>query len=742
MRLRTKLLVGVGILLLALVALMYSLPTYFIRKDIYQASEKIHALLMEEHNELIRSQAVWLKNTLGRIKQNINSLLYLLYEEPTFSSKLVFSPSNSDLNVWNSAATLSGYDPSIGFIQIHSPEEKKSAVITPQWSQIYTIDKAVTKEKVALFSLRGTQDSDKIIEFVGIPLPQKFQTEAGYTLYALIDPTKRQEEQKVLEEEIKNIAPTGLSDSLLHAPEPIYRHEEEGNVYHWAIKIDLLRTLTPLFVEGLSVDENTTLVVPEGIARLDRTGNGYAILTQKLYHTEPLFNDIVFYEQHQPPPLSPPVANSNVIISDKSGQYLYLGTTLLVDKTYITVGVTLNNLLEQLALASNKAILVHLKEGNWLGFDEDGTQFTKERMDQIVAAGLKDQKRGVLQVGNDSFYYARIGSQDEGNLTFFDLRGTGQNESILSTLMSLEETLSSRISIQLSLIAILAMTLILIFVARIAIGVIRPVRQLAMATELVVAGRYGEVVLPSVGKRKDEVAILTHSFDAMVKGLQEREKIRGVLDKVVSKDVADEILRTQIHLGGEDRVVSMLFSDIRGFTRITENISPQLTIDILNQCMTKISRVIEGEGGVIDKYVGDEVMAIFGAPTTHPDHALRAVSTGLLMIETLKKWNEKRLQDGETLIEMGIGVHSGLVVAGNMGAEDRLNYTVLGANVNLASRLCDIAHPNQLIISEATLAQPNVGESFYVEALEPITLKGFSAPIQIYEVKGFKWEEV
>jgi adenylate cyclase len=186
----------------------------------------------------------------------------------------------------------------------------------------------------------------------------------------------------------------------------------------------------------------------------------------------------------------------------------------------------------------------------------------------------------------------------------------------------------------------------------------------------------------------------------------------------------------------------MLFCDIRGFSTLTADLSPQKTIQLLNACMTKVSRVIEGEGGVIDKYVGDEVMALFGAPASHPDHALRAVSTGMLIVETLKKWNEARVKAGEQIIfEMGIGIHSGLVVAGNMGAEDRLNYTVLGSNVNLASRLCAVAKRNQLIISAATLAEPNVKESFYTRSLPPITLKGFVEPVQIYEITGFKWEK-
>ncbi len=322
-----------------------------------------------------------------------------------------------------------------------------------------------------------------------------------------------------------------------------------------------------------------------------------------------------------------------------------------------------------------------------------------------------------------------------------DPKQLNHSQQIVDTLLSLEDQLSKRISTQLLLIFLGGMVLVLFFVGRMAFSVIYPISRLAKATQSIVSGRYGEVALPDVKDRKDEVAILTRSFGEMVSGLEERERIRGVLDKVVSKEVADEILKTQIHLGGEDRVVTMLFSDIRDFTHMSARSPPQKTIAMLNGCMTKVSRVIEGEGGVIDKYVGDEVMALFGAPAKTPDHALRAVSAGMLIIESLKKWNVERANAGEVVVEMGIGIHTGLVVAGNMGAEDRLNYTVVGAHVNLAARLCESAKPNQLIVSAATLAQPNVEASFYAKELPPILLKGFSEPIHIYEITGFKWEE-
>ncbi len=304
----------------------------------------------------------------------------------------------------------------------------------------------------------------------------------------------------------------------------------------------------------------------------------------------------------------------------------------------------------------------------------------------------------------------------------------------------LQESITKKITLQLLVVSFLVIGLVCLFVLRVGRRVIRPVMHLAYEAELVANGKYEEVTFPDMGHRKDEIAILTRSFESMVKGLKEREKIRGVLNKVVSKDIADVILKSKIQLGGEDRVATILFADIRGFSHISETLSPQSTIKMLNGCMTKVTRVIEGEGGVIDKYVGDEVMALYGTPVPHPDHALRAISSGLLIIETLKKWNEERVKEGLPPIEMGIGVHTGIVVAGNMGAEDRLNYTVLGKNVNLAARLCASAKSNQLLITQQTLNEPNIQGSFYYTSLAPMQFKGFSEALPIFEVKSFNWD--
>lgn len=226
----------------------------------------------------------------------------------------------------------------------------------------------------------------------------------------------------------------------------------------------------------------------------------------------------------------------------------------------------------------------------------------------------------------------------------------------------------------------------------------------------------------------------------VLRKVREKARLRQALDKVVSKEVAVEMLKSALEPHSEERVVTLLFSDIRNFTRMTNDLMPQETMEILNQYMTMMSQVIEGEGGVIDKFVGDEIMALFGAPVSMEDHGLKALSTAQLMMAWLQGWNVQRKEAGKPPIAIGIGVHTGPVLVGNMGTPNRFNYTAIGRNVNLAARLCQVAAPMQILLSEATLNEPRVRESFHVKQLPPITPKGFDVPVPIYEITGFKWE--
>ena len=262
-------------------------------------------------------------------------------------------------------------------------------------------------------------------------------------------------------------------------------------------------------------------------------------------------------------------------------------------------------------------------------------------------------------------------------------------------------------------------------------GLTRPVRQLVEATGRVARGDFeGEVVVDS----RDELRTLGDAFNDMTRGLLLKERYRSVLNKVVSRDVAEELLKGDVELGGENRRITVLFADIRGFTSLTEGMEPQEVIALLNECMERLSAAVEEERGVVDKYVGDELMAVFGAPLSQGDEALRAVRAAVRMRAAIEELNAERADRGEAPIGLGIGLNSGEAVAGNMGSRERLNYTVLGETVNLASRLCSVARPGQILASRETLEEG--GDAVRASSAGARTLKGFSEDVEVFAIEG------
>jgi adenylate cyclase len=219
-----------------------------------------------------------------------------------------------------------------------------------------------------------------------------------------------------------------------------------------------------------------------------------------------------------------------------------------------------------------------------------------------------------------------------------------------------------------------------------------------------------------------------------VKGLQEREKIRSTMNKVVSKQIAEELLKGEIKMGGEIRFATVLFSDIRGFTGLSESMDPQELITLLNEYLTLMSRVVEKHNGVIDKYIGDAIMALFGAPLTHADDVDNCLQTALDMLWALEDFNYRRAWEGKLPVRIGVGINTGPVVAGNMGSEDRLNYTVLGDSVNLASRLEGLTRTYNVncIVSEFT--QRESKKNLIFRELDLVRVKGRSSSVRIYEL--------
>lgn len=252
-----------------------------------------------------------------------------------------------------------------------------------------------------------------------------------------------------------------------------------------------------------------------------------------------------------------------------------------------------------------------------------------------------------------------------------------------------------------SLVALLAAALMAIAAAR---GVSQPLQQLADHTNRVAAGDYTRRIEL---RRDDEIGQLATAFNHMTAGLAERDRVRDLLGKVVSPEIATQLLHSDLKLGGEEREVTILFSDLRDFTSLSEKLSPAEVLALLNRYLDRMSTIIEKHGGVIDKYIGDAIMALFGAPVASPDAPERAIAAAREMAQALAELNRELAAEGKPPLAFGVGINTARVVAGNMGSKTRLNYTVIGDGVNLASRLegltKDPAYATPIIVSEATL---------------------------------------
>jgi adenylate cyclase len=217
--------------------------------------------------------------------------------------------------------------------------------------------------------------------------------------------------------------------------------------------------------------------------------------------------------------------------------------------------------------------------------------------------------------------------------------------------------------------------------------------------------------------------------------LSRRAIERQALERFLSSVVVEKILASpdEIRLGGENQIATIMFADIRGFTRLSERLPPQQVVELLNEYFSEMTDLIFENGGTLDKYLGDGIMALFGAPWPKPDDAVRAVKTAGAMQRALEGLNRQWQARGQEPLRMGLGINTGQVTAGNIGSAKRMDYTVIGDAVNLASRLCANAAGGQILISESTFRE--IHACLPAQRLESIRVKGKAAPVEIYEIR-------
>ncbi|MBE0669400.1 MAG: adenylate/guanylate cyclase domain-containing protein [Anaerolineales bacterium] len=220
----------------------------------------------------------------------------------------------------------------------------------------------------------------------------------------------------------------------------------------------------------------------------------------------------------------------------------------------------------------------------------------------------------------------------------------------------------------------------------------------------------------------------------------EKRRVRNLFSRFISPEMVDQMMSTQDLSSLNKRSdISIIFSDIRGFTTLSEKLSPEEVVALLNPYLEAMSKVIYKHGGTVDKYEGDAIIAFFGEPVPFKDHAVRALRASLDMRKALTELKDQWAKEGRpSSIEMGIGINSGEVFVGMVGSEQRINYTVIGDNANLASRLQDLTktYAWPILISESTYQ--HVKDEFDCEFADAVTVKGKTQAVNVYKVLGFK----
>jgi adenylate cyclase len=269
-------------------------------------------------------------------------------------------------------------------------------------------------------------------------------------------------------------------------------------------------------------------------------------------------------------------------------------------------------------------------------------------------------------------------------------------------------------------------------------NVTRPVQALAGAAEKVMRGDL-KVRLP-IRKgplHSDEIHSFSETFNEMVDGLEERDRVKTAFNKFHSKEVVDQLLSGELKLGGERKEAVVFFSDIRSFTAMSEKLPADQLVSLLNRYMSRMVEIILRNGGIVDKYVGDAIMAVWGAPISKPDDAERAVRACIEMRQALVELNAEFERDGLPTIRIGMGLNDGEMIAGNIGSDERMEYTVIGDAVNTASRVESITKElgTDLLITESVLKL--VGEKFTTEKATEIKVKGKTDELKVFRVTGY-----
>jgi adenylate cyclase len=254
---------------------------------------------------------------------------------------------------------------------------------------------------------------------------------------------------------------------------------------------------------------------------------------------------------------------------------------------------------------------------------------------------------------------------------------------------------------------------------------------------MIATNAFAETDLQIFGGIASQAAVAIHNSN-LAREIEQEAKTRAQFQRLLSPNLVDQVVKGKLQLekGGALSEVTLLFSDIRGFTSMSESRAPEDIVRMLNEYFELMVDVVFKYEGTLDKFVGDEIIALFGAPVGVMHAELKAVECALDMMRVLNEFNRTRISEGLHEIKIGIGINTGTVVTGAIGSSRALQYTAIGDPVNTASRLCSVAQPGQIILSEATYRKVQ-GEVAAIP-LPPVRVKGKADELRVYNAVGLR----
>ncbi len=410
-----------------------------------------------------------------------------------------------------------------------------------------------------------------------------------------------------------------------------------------------------------------------------------------------------------------------------------LGTMFPYNNYFVCVGYDVENLKETCFKNTNATYIVN-KRGEPLIYEDNQTVLDAGTVPSFeIATEILENSSGTQYIYTDS-----------QNNDWIYIRTSFLND--VCTALTLTSKSSILKAINLTALRIIAISVAVFFLAIMIIrffsrSLTNPIEDLVAATNSIDRGNYNIHLRP---RTKDEIGYLTDRFMNMAGGLEERQRLMSTFTKFVNKDIAQKAASGELTLGGEDKNATVFFSDIRSFTAMSEKMTAPEVVEFLNDYFTRMVDCVNKTNGIVDKFIGDAVMAVWGAATTNgsqEEDAWAAVKAALMMRIALYHFNENQIAHGRNPIKIGCGINSGPIVAGQIGSEDHMNYTVIGDTVNLASRTEALNKPfaTDILVTENTYVL--IKDKIIAEEMPGVHVKGKTDPIKMYAVvnaKGIK----